>query len=58
MFKANMHLIVALAIAAGPLILGAGSVHAATIDRLNLQNGGNACTGALPTFEGSLRKRP
>lgn len=26
--------------------------------RLSYQNGGNACTGALPTYEGALRKRP
>lgn len=26
--------------------------------RRTYQNGGNACTGALPTYEGALRKRP
>ena len=31
---------------------------AATLLRRTLENGGSACTGALPTYEGALRKRP
>lgn len=34
------------------------SADAATIVRRMLENGGSACTGALPTYEGALRKRP
>lgn len=30
----------------------------AAVPKRYYQNGGSACTGALPTFEGSLRKRP
>jgi len=36
----------------------AGTAEAATVSRTFYQNGGSACTGALPTFEGALRKRP
>lgn len=39
-------------------VLSPGSADAATVARQFFQNGGSACTGALPTFEGSLRKRP
>ncbi|MGY0612066.1 MULTISPECIES: hypothetical protein [unclassified Luteimonas] len=31
---------------------------AATVERAYVHNGGSACTGALPTYEGALRKRP
>lgn len=49
---------------AAMLSMGACSValplhaQAATVERAALHNGGSACTGALPTFEGALRKRP
>lgn len=38
----------------------AASPHAGAevIQRQAYQNGGSACTGALPTYEGALRKRP
>lgn len=36
----------------------AAPADAATVNRTFYQNGGSACTGALPTFEGALRKRP
>lgn len=32
--------------------------NAATVTRTPYQNAGSACTGALPTYEGALRKRP
>lgn len=35
-----------------------GAADAATSPRNYQQNGGSACTGTLPTFEGALRKRP
>lgn len=51
-------LLAAAAFAAGAGLLSAGPAAAATVARQFFQNGGSACTGALPTFEGSLRKRP
>lgn len=36
----------------------AGPAHAVDVSRLEIINPLNACQGALPTFEGSLRKRP
>lgn len=36
----------------------AAPASAATVTRTFYQNGGSACTGALPTYEGALRKRP
>lgn len=39
-------------------VTGMAPAEAETLDRGFFQNGGSACTGALPTFEGSLRKRP
>lgn len=57
MFKTTASLMLTLALA-GLSILGTSDARAATVSRLNYQNGGNACTGALPTFEGALRKRP
>lgn len=43
------------------LVVGLAPVsgaEAATVFRNYSQNGGSACTGALPTYEGALRKRP
>lgn len=48
-------------LAAGLLVLGLAPIQdaqAAQVYRNMAQNGGNVCTGALPTFEGALRKRP
>ena len=46
------------ALTAGLYLTVVGPSNAATVRREFYQNGGSACTGALPTFEGSLRKRP
>lgn len=55
MFFKPIHVaIVVLASGLAPL----SSVDAATSTRYYSQNGGSACTGALPTYEGALRKRP
>jgi hypothetical protein len=40
------------------LALSAASMGATAIERLDLSNGVGVCQGALPAFEGQLRKRP
>jgi hypothetical protein len=47
-----------VALTAGLYLAVVAPSSAATVQRLFYQNGGSACTGALPTFEGALRKRP
>jgi len=39
-------------------IAAIGAADAATVGRFFFQNAGSACTGARPTYEGALRKRP
>jgi len=47
------------ALCAGTLVMAAaGGANAEIVSHFFYQNGGNACTGALPTYEGALRKRP
>lgn len=50
-----------LAFAVAGIAMAAGlavSREVSAIQRLNIVNGAGACQGALPNFEGSLRKRP
>lgn len=49
-----------LAAACAVLVASAAmpQAHGATLYHLEVQTGGNACTGALPAHEGALRKRP
>lgn len=48
-----------LAVASMAMVAGmAASQDAFAIERLNLTNGAGSCQGALPNFEGNLRKRP
>lgn len=51
-------LVLPAAFAAVIALTHAAPAGAATVQREFSQNGGSACTGALPTFEGALRKRP
>lgn len=48
----------AAALAAAALAVAAGAASALDLTRIEYQNGGNACTGALPSYEGAFRKRP
>lgn len=49
--------VAAVLLAAGAAAASPGA-SAVDVEREIYQNGGSACTGALPTFEGALRKRP
>ena len=55
-----MMLVIRTAIVAATMMaaIAAPDAYAAEIVRQTYQNGGSACTGALPTYEGALRKRP
>lgn len=55
MSRASVLLSVLVTVAA---IASPTTASAAEVERLVYQNGGSACTGALPTYEGALRKRP
>jgi len=49
----------AFATAGIAMVVGLAASHeASAIQRLNLVNGAGACQGALPSYEGNLRKRP
>lgn len=50
-------LIVPFAVVAAGLA-AAPDASAVNVDRQQYHNGGSACTGALPAYEGALRKRP
>lgn len=56
--RPSSRFLAAAAVAACAALLSPAPAAAATVVRQFFQNGGSACTGALPTFEGSLRKRP
>lgn len=49
---------IAVSALASAVLFAALSPQASAIERLDLTNATGACQGALPSFEGSLRKRP
>jgi hypothetical protein len=54
----STHKVTLLAATAALCLAAIAPADAATVSRTFYQNGGSACTGALPTYEGALRKRP
>lgn len=53
-----MHKASLAALAAASVFAVSGASHAELIERTSFVNATGACNGALPSFEGALRKRP